>query len=77
LTFLVEAPKLWVVRTKDLLAVFGTQEAVGKIFTPPISKSAVSQWGENVPELRAYQIHEAIPDINKRIRTALKAKQAA
>jgi len=62
------------VRTKDLIAVFGSVQAVRSLWNPPLSRSAIYQWGEAVPELRAYQIHEMYPDINKRIR-AIKAKE--
>lgn len=64
------------VKTKDLLAVFGSVEVIRNLWAPkPLSRSAIYQWGEEVPELRAYQIHEMYPDINKRIRAALKTKE--
>jgi hypothetical protein len=65
------------VKTKDLLAVFGSVHAVRALWSPPLSRSAIYQWGEDVPELRAYQIHEMVPNINQRIRAAKKEKQAA
>jgi len=41
-------------KTKDVIAYFGSQQAVANVCE--IHKSAVSQWGEIVPRLRAYQI---------------------
>lgn len=67
-------------KAKDLLAVYGSVEAIRNLWTPPLTRSAIYQWLEDdgdVPELRAYQIHEMVPDINKRIRTAMKSKQSA
>lgn len=41
-------------KTKDVLAHFGTQEAVGNALG--ISQAAVAQWGDDVPMLRAYEL---------------------
>jgi len=65
------------VRTQDLIAVFGTQQAIGELFQPPISKSAVSQWGGEVPELRVFQLRKRFPDIDERIAKARRQKKAA
>lgn len=65
------------VKTKDLLAVFGSVHGIRTLWSPPLSRSAIYQWGDEVPELRAYQIHEMFPDINKRIRATKKERQAA
>ena len=61
----------------QLLAVFGSVHGIRTLWSPPLSRSAIYQWGEDVPELRAYQIHEMFPDINKRIRATKKERQAA
>lgn len=49
-------------KTADLIRLFGgvtrTAEALG------VTKSAVSQWGENVPELRVYKLREQRPTID-------------
>lgn len=54
-------------KKSDLLAVFGTLEAIGAVFDPPITRSAVSQWRYKIPELRAYQIRELVPNIDRLI----------
>lgn len=41
-------------KTKDVIAHFGSQQEVAKVLR--IHKSAVSQWGDKVPRLRAYQL---------------------
>ncbi|GEM_PF-6240392 len=65
-------------KKSDLKAVFGTLEAIGEVFAPlnsgiPLTKGAVSQWDEEIPPLREYQMKELVPDIEKRI---AKAKQS-
>lgn len=45
-------------KTKDAIAQFETAQALAAALK--ITPSAVSQWGEDVPELRAYQIREII-----------------
>lgn len=62
-------------KKSDLIAVFGTLKAIGDVFAPvndgePLSRAAISQWDEDIPELREYQIRELVPDIEKRIATA-------
>ncbi len=64
----------------DLLELYGTLEAVGEAFSPmndgaPLTKSAVSQWGDEIPELREFQIRKLVPNIDKRI-AAAKARAA-
>ena len=76
-TFSTACCRIHGVKTKDLLAVFGSVPAICALWTPPLTRSAIYQWGEDVPELRAYQIHEMYPDINKRIRSARKEQKAA
>ena len=68
-------------RKSDLVAVFGTLQAIGDLFAPfnngePITKGAISQWDEEIPELREYQLRELMPDIDQRIELA-KREQAA
>jgi DNA-binding transcriptional regulator YdaS (Cro superfamily) len=41
-------------KTKEAISHFGNKLKLAKALN--VSKSAVSQWGEDVPELRAYQI---------------------
>lgn len=70
--------RIWGVKAKDLIAVFGSVEAVRHLWPKPLTRSAIYQWMDgdgDVPELRAYQLHEMFPDINKRIRAAHKAKE--
>jgi hypothetical protein len=55
-------------KTKDLVAVFGSMEEVGKQFG--ISRSAVCQWGDDVPDRRQNELRGIHPDIDKRIQRA-------
>jgi hypothetical protein len=69
-------------RKSDLLAVFGTLQAIGDLFASfnggePITKGAVSQWDEEIPELREYQIRELHSDIDARIARAKRGKAKA
>jgi len=64
------------VKTKDLISLFGSVQAVRRLWTPPLTRSAIYQWGEEVPELRVYQLREKHPDIDARI-AALYAKKPA
>ncbi|ABE56543.1 conserved hypothetical protein [Shewanella denitrificans OS217] len=41
-------------KTKQAISYFGNKLKLAKALN--VSKSAISQWGEDVPELRAYQI---------------------
>lgn len=59
----------------DLLELYGTLEAIGEAFSPvnngaPLTKSAISQWLDEIPELREFQIRKLIPNIEKRIAKA-------
>jgi hypothetical protein len=69
-------------RKSDLVAVFGTLQAIGDLFASfnngePITKGAISQWDEEIPELREYQIRELMPDIDDRIKRAKREQAAA
>lgn len=57
-------------KTKDLVAVFGTLQAIGEQFG--ISRSAVSQWGDEVPPRRVNELRGIHPDIDNRIKRARK-----
>lgn len=59
-------------KKSDLLRVFGTLQCIGDVFAPvnegtPLTKGAISQWEEDIPPLREYQIRELIPDIDTKI----------
>ncbi|MEL4429846.1 Cro/CI family transcriptional regulator [Shewanella mangrovisoli] len=41
-------------KTKDAISHFGNKSKLAKALN--ISKSAIAQWGSDVPELRAFQI---------------------
>lgn len=45
-------------KTKDAIDAFGTASAMARALG--ITPSAISQWGEDVPDLRAYQIRELL-----------------
>jgi len=53
------------VTKSDLIAVLGSQRAIAELLG--ITKGAVSQWPERLPDLRVYQVREKIPDIDQRI----------
>ena len=55
-------------KTRDLVSVFGSMEVIGQQFG--ISRSAVSQWGEDVPKRRENELRGIHPDIDERIRRA-------
>lgn len=69
-------------KKSDLVAVFGTLQAIGDVFAPfnkgdPLTKGAVSQWDDEIPELREYQLRELMPDIDERIERAKREQAAA
>lgn len=66
----------------DLMAVYGTLDGVGWAFAPendgkPLTRSAICQWGEEIPELREFQIRRLVPDIDRRIAAAKRQRAAA
>ena len=68
-------------KKSDLLKLFKTMEAIGELFADknhgvPITRSAVSQWPEAIPELREYQLRELMPDIDERIGALRRRKRA-
>lgn len=52
-------------RTADVVAVFGSAKALADFLG--VSKSAISQWGDEVPELREYKLREQRPTIDREI----------
>jgi hypothetical protein len=51
------------IKTADALSLFdNSPTALGRAFAPPISRWAVHQWGEYMPELRARQLVERRPE---------------
>ena len=52
-------------KKSDLVAVLGSQKALADLLD--ITGSAVSQWPEELPELRIYQVREKLPDIDERL----------
>lgn len=47
-------------QTKTAITLAGSTTALAELLG--ISLSAISQWGENVPELRVYKLRELKPD---------------
>lgn len=39
----------------------GRNEDLGRVFKPPLSRQAVSKWGDTIPPLRVYQLRELRP----------------
>ncbi len=65
-------------KKSDLIAVYGTYDEIGAVFAPTnngvaLTRSAIAQWGEEIPELRVYQLRELVPDIESLIAAAKKA----
>lgn len=66
-------------KKSELLAVYGTLDALGAVFAPvnngvPLTRSAISQWDDEIPQLRVYQLRELVPDIDARIDAARQAR---
>lgn len=62
-------------KKKDLIAVFGTYTQIGSVFASynggvPLTRSAIAQWGKDIPKLREYQLREAVPNIDRLIAKA-------
>ena len=49
-------------KTELVFRLFGSAAEVSRVLG--ISRAAASQWGERVPELRAYQLRERRPTID-------------
>jgi DNA-binding transcriptional regulator YdaS (Cro superfamily) len=45
-------------KTQDAISLFGSIKALAKALG--ITQPAIYQWGDNVPELRAFQIREIV-----------------
>lgn len=52
------------IRKADLIEILGTHIAVAQVLG--ITRSAVSQWGEFIPELQEYRLRERDPDLYQR-----------
>lgn len=50
-------------RSADVAEHFGSGAAVARAFTPPLSRAAVSQWGEFVPADRAHYLLSNTPGL--------------
>lgn len=62
-------------RKSDLLRVFGTGSAIAELFKPfnddrPLSRAAISEWRDTIPQLREFQLRKLFPDIDQRIAKA-------
>lgn len=61
-------------RTEDVLAVFNNNQSALARFLQ-ISRSAVEQWGEEVPRLRQYELRERLPAIDSLVAAVQKARK--
>lgn len=43
-------------RTLDAIGHFKNKASLAKAFTPPLTRGAISQWGEVVPRGRAFEL---------------------
>lgn len=62
-------------KKSDLLLVFETGSAIAQLFKPyndgkPLSRASISEWEDEIPELREFQVRELFPDIDERIAKA-------
>lgn len=56
----------YLLRKADVVGHFGNNyAAVGRAFTPPITKVAVRNWPEIIPELRARQLIDTYPELKE------------
>lgn len=62
-------------KTQDAIEYFGNLEGLAKAIG--VDRSAPSHWGDEVPELRQYQIELASKGKLKASKPALRVKQAA
>lgn len=59
-------------KTDAVIELFDTATAVAEFLG--ISKSAVSQWGDEVPDLRIYQLREKRPTIDDELAALKEAR---
>jgi len=53
------------IRKADLIEILGTHVAVAQVLG--ITRSAVSQWGEFIPELQEYRLRDRNPTLYRRV----------
>lgn len=51
--------------TQAVIRLFGSQAAVAKVLG--LSRSAIHQWGDEVPKLRQYHLREKHPHIDEEL----------
>lgn len=61
------------VRTADVISVFQSAKALADFLG--LSKSAISQWGDEVPALRVYELREKRPALDSEIAALVKARR--
>lgn len=62
-------------RTDAVIAVFGSAKALADCLG--VSKSAISQWGDEIPALREYQLREKRPSIERELAAIQTPKREA
>jgi hypothetical protein len=55
-------------KTDQLVRLYGSKTAIAEALT--ISKQAISEWGDDVPLLRQYQLRERRPTIDQELQLA-------
>ena len=60
-------------KTSDVVRVFGSQKAVARLLG--ITPAAISQWGEEVPDLRQFQIKQKRRNIEAQINALKPVKE--
>ena len=54
--------------TNQLVRVFGTKSAIAAFLG--ITRQSVSEWGQQVPKLRQYELREKRPSLDRELRKA-------
>ena len=60
-------------KTSDVVRVFGSQKAIARLLG--ITPAAISQWGEEVPDLRQFQIKQKRRNIEAQINALKPVKE--
>ena len=58
-------------KTRTLIRRAGSMEKLARLYVPPITRQAVSAWGENVPIRRENELRGLRPDLFVKAKTSL------
>jgi transcriptional repressor of cell division inhibition gene dicB len=71
---IVRALNIGYMKTADVIELFGTASSVADLLG--LSRSAIAQWGDDVPKLRQYELRELRPGIDREL-SELQSRRAA